>query len=142
VTPRRIVVGVDGSPCSLAAVKWAADLASATGAEILAVHALGLLDRLEPGDRPVPAEAHLEEIEDRFENRWCAGLSALPHHTEMRYGPPGRVILEVAAETDADLVVVGSRGTGNSPDLVLGSTSSEIARHSQRAVLIVPTAVS
>ena len=35
--PDRIVLGIDGSPASAAAVEWTADVAKATGAEVLAV---------------------------------------------------------------------------------------------------------
>jgi nucleotide-binding universal stress UspA family protein len=136
--PRRILVGVDGSDNSLAAVTWAADLASCTGAEVVAVHVLGLLERMEPGAPAVPVESHLDQIRDRFEHDWCAPLAGLAFSTELRYGSPVGVILDMAEEADADLVVVGSRGLGGFADLRLGSTSSQIAQHAGRAVLIVP----
>jgi nucleotide-binding universal stress UspA family protein len=47
-------------------------------------------------------------------------------------------LLEVADEVDADLIAVGSRGLGGFPELLLGSTSTQLAQHSRRPVLIVP----
>jgi nucleotide-binding universal stress UspA family protein len=44
VPTAAIVVGVDTSPESIAALQWAADLASRTGSPLLAVHAEGLLE--------------------------------------------------------------------------------------------------
>ncbi len=66
---RTIVVGVDGSPDSRRAVEWAADLAAETGARVVAVHAVGLLEH-ESGD---PTGAHLAPDLDR----WTAGLDVL-----------------------------------------------------------------
>jgi len=140
MTLSRILVAVDGSTNSLAAVGWAADLAAPTGAEVVAVHVLGLLDRLGPGTEAVPVESHLEEIRERFENSWCAPLRAVRFRTELRYGSPVQVILDLAEETGADLIVLGSRGLGGFPELLLGSTSSQVAQHANRAVLIVPPA--
>ena len=50
--------------------------------------------------------------------------------TELRDGNPVQVLLAVADEVDADLIVVGSRGFGGFPTLLLGSTSTQLAQHS------------
>lgn len=136
----RVVVGIDGSPNSRAAASWAARLAGALGAEVVAVHALGLLERLQPEGGPEPAETHLPEIEALFQQDWCAPLTdaGTRFRCELRYGPPVQVLLEVADTEDADLVVVGSRGVGGPSALLLGSTSSRLATASSRPVMIVP----
>ena len=48
-------------------------------------------------------------------------------------------LLAAADEEDADLIVVGSRGLGGFPQLLLGSTSTQLAQHSSRPVTIVPS---
>jgi nucleotide-binding universal stress UspA family protein len=48
------------------------------------------------------------------------------------------VLPAVAAEVDADLIVVGSRGLGSYPELLLGSTSTQVAQNAHRPVMIVP----
>jgi nucleotide-binding universal stress UspA family protein len=135
----RIVVAVDGSANSITALGWAADLAAVTGAEVLAVHALGLLEGSDT-DGPVPTQSHREEIRDRFETTWCAPLAeaGVPNRRMLRDGNPVSVILTVADEEEADLIVVGSRGLGGYPELLLGSTSTQIAQRSTRPVVIVP----
>ncbi|HET9442487.1 MAG TPA: universal stress protein [Acidimicrobiales bacterium] len=139
---RRIVVGVDGSDNAAVAVAWAASLAAATGAEVVAVHALGLLDHLGPGD-PVLAQPHRDEIGLEFEKAWCAPLDepGVACRKVMRDGPPADVLLAEADEVGADLIVVGSRGVGTVAELVLGSTSTQVARRSTRPVTIVPIGV-
>ena len=44
----------------------------------------------------------------------------------------------VEAGKDADMIVLGSRGTGGFARLTLGSTASQVAHHAQCPVLIVP----
>lgn len=136
----RIIVAVDGSANSVAALGWATDLALKTGAEVVAVHALGLLER-DDQDVVVPSQPHREEVRERFETVWCSQLdqAGVPCRRLLRDGNPVSVILEVAEEEDADLVVVGSRGLGGYPELLLGSTSTQIAQRSTRPVVIVPT---
>jgi nucleotide-binding universal stress UspA family protein len=51
-------------------------------------------------------------------------------------GAPARALLDMA--TDADLVVVGSRGLGGFAGLLLGSVSQQVAHHASCPVVIVP----
>jgi nucleotide-binding universal stress UspA family protein len=137
----RIVVGVDGSPNGHRALEWAAGLAERLGAELVAVHALGLLERLDDGE-PVPVQGHRDEVIERFERTWCAPLdeSPVPSRRLARDGNPVSALLAVADEVGADLVVVGSRGVGDRPELLLGSTSTQVAQRSRRPVVVIPAA--
>jgi nucleotide-binding universal stress UspA family protein len=135
-------VGVDGSDNSLAAVRWTADLAKDLGpdVEVVAVHALGLLEHLDPDQDPIPVERHQAEIEQLFRREWCSPLTdaGVYFTTELVYGPPVQVLLGAADREEADLVVMGSRGLGRFPERLLGSTSTQIASESRRPVVIVP----
>jgi nucleotide-binding universal stress UspA family protein len=137
----RIIVAVDGSENSLAAVAWAAGLAEATGAEVVAVHAVGLLEQLDEGGAPVATQPHRDEIQRQFEVTWCAPLdqASVRCRRLLRDGNPVSVLLAVADEEDADLLVLGSRGLGGYPEALLGSTSTQVAQHSSRPVTIVPS---
>ena len=46
-------------------------------------------------------------------------------------------LLALADDTDADLIVVGSRGLGRAARFLRGSVSSRIANHADRSVMIV-----
>lgn len=137
----RILVAVDGSPTSARAVEWTAGLGHMTGAEIIAVHALGLLER-DPDGTLVPAQPHRHEIQERFESTWCEPLrtAGVPHRCLFHDGEPVSVILTVSAEEVVDLLVLGSRGLGGYPELLLGSTSTQVAQRSLTPVTIIPPA--
>jgi nucleotide-binding universal stress UspA family protein len=135
----HIVVGVDGSESSLVAVDWAAGLAGLLDAEVVAAHALGLLEAL-GSDDPVPSFPHREEIRRLVETAWCAAVDTARVRTRhvLQDGPAVNVLLAVADEVDADLIVVGSRGLGGYPQLLLGSTSTQVAQNGHRPGMIVP----
>ena len=53
-------------------------------------------------------------------------------------GYPPKVIIDVATNEDADLVVTGRRGLGGLKELLLGSTSNNLVHHLNRPLVIVP----
>jgi nucleotide-binding universal stress UspA family protein len=136
--PRRVVVGVDGSGTARRALAAALAMAERAGAQVVAVHALGLLDEMH--DSSVPDEVWRAEARRRVETTWCGPLLAAGggHRVELRDGPAPDVVLAVAAEEHAVLVVVGSRGVGAEPARALGSTSLRLLEASRLPVLVVP----
>lgn len=124
-----ILVGVDGSDDSRRALEWAVRLAEGVDAEVLAVHALGLLDHLTP-----------DEVTEAFTTRWCAPLDGtdVRSRRETVEGPPSMALLRVLEENAADLVVVGTRGIGGHTERLLGSTSLHLIQHSPVPVTVVP----
>lgn len=127
----RILVAIDGSADSLAAVEWAAGLAALAGAEVVAVHAAGLLE-----------QARSDELRRTLAEAWCEPLLAagVPTREVVRDGSAVPVILATADEEEVDLLVLGSRGAGSSPVQVLGSTSTRVSQQANRPVVIVPGA--
>jgi nucleotide-binding universal stress UspA family protein len=131
-----IVVGVDGSPPSEAAVRWAADLAHATGAAVVAVHAASLVERYRSG---AGSEDSFEaDLRQTVEQSWCGPLRerGVLHSVVVRPEPPVELLLEVAAEEGA-LLVVGRRGTGLRDADLLGSTSRRLVSEAPGAVVVV-----
>jgi nucleotide-binding universal stress UspA family protein len=138
MTGSRIVVGVDGSATSQEALRWAVELGGALGAEVVAVHALGLLDRWHDPD--ASARSWRTTLCGLVELTWCAPLLRAPgaHRVEVRDGHPVDVLLAAAARERATLLVVGSRGVGANPALALGSTSLRMLQAASVPVLVVP----
>jgi nucleotide-binding universal stress UspA family protein len=132
-----VVCGIDGSVNAQHALQWAADLVASTGGEVIAIHALGLVERL--GGETVPTASHRSEIEDLCVTVWCAHLadSGVAWRHAVLDGHPVDVMLRAAEEYDAGLIVVGRRGQGNAA--AIGSTSAELARHATFPVAIVPS---
>ena len=135
-----IVVGVDGSPNSRRALGVAAQLAAATGAPIFAVHAMGLLTHTDTGMEP--SATHRAELEERLRTEWCQLLDgdAGVEKWSCRVvdGNPADVLLHAADEEGAAYIVVGSRGVGGHPDLMLGSTSHQVIQHTPCPAVVVP----
>jgi len=140
---RRIVVGVDDSSGSAAALAWALALAAETGAEVEVVHAYELPYSWINGYAPdlerwmregaEAARATLDRIVD-------AALEGHPDYVEVRRtvgeGTPAQVLLDRSG--DADLLVIGSRGRGGFAGLLLGSVSQQCVHHARRPVVVIP----
>ena len=139
-----ILVGVDGSAESDRAAEFAARLAMQLEARVVAVHAVGLLD-VWPDSPDSPegssnkhnSHAHVTAL---MEGPWTETIRRIGIHPSVALvdGPPARVLLELADEIDADLIVVGSRGAGQSELVALGDTSTKLAHQADRPVLIIP----
>jgi nucleotide-binding universal stress UspA family protein len=130
---QTIAVGFDGSPDAQAAVRWAVALAEPLGAQVVFVHAAGLLDHLDEPD----------VLSDLQETAWVlagqAGLDASRGRWQVVDGDPCSVLLRAAdPPVSADLLVVGSRGNGAHLGHLLGSTSHELAEHATIPLVIVP----
>ncbi|QAY74004.1 universal stress protein [Agromyces protaetiae] len=132
----RIVVGVDGSPSSISAMRRAVVLAEALGREVVGVTAWELPQGFggplpagwspEEDAREISAQASRDAFGDTVPEVYRAVISK---------GPAAHTLLE-ASET-ADLLVVGSRGRGGFARLLLGSVSATLAEHANCSVLIV-----
>ncbi len=140
----RIVVAADGSECAHRAVEWCAQMAPALDAEVVAVHAV------EDPVYPMPALAYVavppltqearDEIRRALEDEWCAPLkqAGARYRPVLVDGPASSAIIRVAEEEDASLVVTGRRGRGGFAELLLGSTSHQLAHHVGRPLVIIP----
>lgn len=146
---KRIVVADDGSEAALVAVELAVELAAAMGAELLAL-AVGDTRALaapnvaafarSEGIDPVEAQDAMLASVTRHLDR-CRDLAARRGVTRFRAArrageDPALAIIEFAAENEADLIVVGSRGHSRIPGLLLGSVSQKLAAHAPCSVLI------
>jgi nucleotide-binding universal stress UspA family protein len=126
---RRVVVGVDGSPQSLAALRWARDLAREEGCPLVALHVHTF------GRLPRDVEPELGEARAWLERVVTDELGAGTAMCEVEVGAPGEAVLRAVG--DEDLLVLGARGTGGFAGLHLGSVSDQCCRHAPCAVAIV-----
>jgi nucleotide-binding universal stress UspA family protein len=144
---KRIVVGVDGSAHADAALQWAARMAKGMGSEVIAVFAIAPPVYFDMGNAAptIPVQYDEEwraEMKQEFEKTWCEPLRGahVAYRTVIKDGRPASVIVKVADDNDADVVVVGRRGRGGVRELLLGSVSHELVLHCKRPVLVVSSA--
>ena len=132
----RIVVGVDGSASSRAAMDWAVDEARLRNGQVLALSAwhypyvsdaLGQVWEYQGFEEDARAvlDEELERVRDRgvqITGRLIQGTAASAL---------------VDASHRADLVIVGSHGRGGFTGMLLGSVSTQTVHHAQCPVLVV-----
>lgn len=136
-TEHRIVVGIDGSPSSIAGMEWAANQAELTGASLEVLMAWEWLTGY--GRSPINPEFqqerfcqtalsdHLKPIRDAD-----PGISIQPTAIE---GHPAPML--VKASEGADLLVVGSRGHGEFVGVLLGSVSEHCVTNAHCPVVVL-----
>jgi nucleotide-binding universal stress UspA family protein len=139
----RILLAVDGSESARHAVAWCAQHARLLGASVVAVHAVEGPDYDAPSSPflvPPVSDSRVEELRSHVRQEWCGelvGAGVLSEVTVVQ-GPAAKVVEELAASGDFDLVVVGRRGHGAIARVLLGSTSSALAHRLGRPLVIVP----
>jgi nucleotide-binding universal stress UspA family protein len=127
----RIVVGTDGSDSAARAVEHAARLARTAGAELLVAHVYRTRD---PAEATAPRDLGASLLRD-VAARHGEGLTV---RSVLREGPAGDVLVALAAEENAGLVVVGNRGLGRRRVLI-GTVPARVAAGAPCDVFIAHT---
>jgi nucleotide-binding universal stress UspA family protein len=136
-----VVVGIDGSPESVAALSWAGRYAAATGATVRAVRiwhfptAAGM-----PPQGKAPVEV-TEEIEEHMRADLTDAIAkanlapSVPVEIRTAYGHPAQVLIEESRR--ASLLVVGHRGHGGFTEMLTGSVAMHCVSHAACPVVVV-----
>lgn len=151
----RILVPLDGSSLSEAAIPHARELAKRFGAELVLLQATTslaqVLTQTAAGMEPTPAgpdltvrlaeETVTAEADEAKEylTRTGAVLEAegIRVQREVVEGNAGQVLLDYATQHQIDLIVMSSHGRGGLGRLVYGSVADEVIRHGHVPVLLV-----
>jgi nucleotide-binding universal stress UspA family protein len=135
-----VVVGVDGSAESVAALRWAARYATATGARVralLAWHYPGAAGGPPTGKAPEAihdqTDAEMHETLDAAIAK--AGQEAAGVEKGTAYGHPAQVLIEASEE--ASLLVVGRHGHGAFSGMLLGSVSIHCVTGAHCPVVVI-----
>jgi len=133
----RIVVGVDGSASSIAALNWAVHQAELAGARLEAVTAWQWPSKYQwtrtppdydpAGDAQKGVDAIIDEARSAY--------PSVPVQSKVVEGSPARVLVEESQ--GAELLVVGSRGHGEFPGMLLGSVSQHCVTSAHCAVVVL-----
>jgi nucleotide-binding universal stress UspA family protein len=136
--PLPVVVGVDGTPRSEAAIAFAYEAAAERGVELVALHTWSSVE-FAPGKSPlVDWQAVLGEEEIVLAEQlagWGAKYPDVPVRRLVARDAAARSLVQLSE--NAQLVVVGSRGRGNLAGLLLGSVSHAVLHRSHCPVAVV-----
>lgn len=143
---RQVVVGVDGSKPSQAALRFAATTAAETFAPLVLVTAwhpapaetweAAYWTSVDPGaGLGETARRAAEDVVSEAEREARQAYPDLQTRTEVIGGPADRVLADCSA--DAALVVVGARGRGGFTGLLLGSVSHGVIHRASCPVAVV-----
>src|SRR4051812_12641369 len=139
-----IVVGTDGSPSADRAVEQAATLAKMMGARLELVsgyrrdHSVGLSGGTYAGDVTEEARKAADVCLEQTAKRLRA--DGFEVETHCMVGDPADSLIGVAELTNADLIVVGSKGMQGGRRFLLGNVPNKVSHHAPCSVMIVRTA--
>ena len=140
---RRIVVGVDGSPSSLAALHWAHRQAELTGASLVVVGAWGFpIYVAEPNasSMEIDLQAVVRRQLHTAIERTLPTRSGVPISVVLRECSPALALLEESE--GAELLVLGRRGHDELTEMLLGSVSMRCVARARCPVVVVHARVS
>jgi len=144
----EIVVGVDGSPQSRAALDWAMTEAGLRQVPLTvmtvippAVEASGVTGQLSPLDESFsgPGRSAVRLATQEIVDKAVADRAGQPEVTVTVRVVTGRPADElIQASDDAELLVVAAHGAGGFRRLVMGSVSTQVVHHSRCPVVVIP----
>lgn len=123
----KILVGSDGSSSAAQAIARAATLAEAAGGSLVILGVCG-----GEGDRA----ALLEKLQASADELAASGL---PVQARVEVGDASDVLLEVATEMGADLIVLGNKGMTGARRFILGSVPDKVSHKATCSVMIART---
>ncbi|MHA2380022.1 MAG: universal stress protein [Candidatus Thorarchaeota archaeon] len=141
VNIKSLLVAVDGSEFSDKAVRYACAMGPSLGAEVVLLHVVPMLVSATPyhdtvSDQPFLA---LQKVgEDILAKAKKIAVALKCEVTELiSHGDPANKIVDIAAERDADLIIMGSRGVSGIKRLFVGSISDKVMNQAPCPVMIV-----
>jgi nucleotide-binding universal stress UspA family protein len=140
---KRILVATDGSATAQEAVAWAADLAATLGAEVVLMSVIDFANLgLSAGfGFPILEETQMRErLNQELNGAWSERMreAQVNFRTLVSEGNPAPAIVQTAADEEADLIVMGSRGRSGLNELLVGSVAHRVTHHARTPVVIVP----
>ena len=141
----KILIGIDDSPHSNAALDWVKQMTWPLGTHCVLVCAIP--SEVMPYALRVPGAAFVDpELDDGRVKAQQDLLARVEHELEaarlettvrITHGDPREVLVRTAETERADLVIVGSHGRTGVPKLLMGSVASHVVTHAPCSVLVI-----
>jgi len=138
----RVLVPTDFSPAAEVAYSWAHAMRRAFDAEVILLHVIDPdvtgLTPLSTLPMPSTEEGIMERVREEAANLLSRLSTEFPQaRTLIREGSPQAVIVEVASEVDAHLIVMGTHGRTGLAHAAFGSVAEHVIQHSNIPVLAI-----
>ncbi|MPS73025.1 MAG: universal stress protein [Chryseobacterium sp.] len=140
---KKILIAVDDSPFGMRAAHIGFDIAKQLSASVALVYVINEMKELPNPDLGVDSrELHatlLREADktlDQYAEMYSDDIKMFRFTPE---GDPKEEIIQIAAEWDADMIVIGSHGRSGISKIFMGSVADHVVRHSKVPVLLTPT---
>jgi nucleotide-binding universal stress UspA family protein len=136
----KILIAIDTHPSSEIVALNGLQLAKQFNSEI------ALISIIDPDSIPDEGTATSRELDDMMEHNLNHSqvnviekiFKDYPVKSFVEKGVPSKVILKTAESWGADIIVMGTHGRKGLPHLLMGSVAEEVARHSKKALIIIP----
>ena len=141
----NIIVPTDGSVNSKRALEHAVVIASSLGATITLVYVANIVSVISNFDQIPNASGYVTEqvaldMEEEGKGILDEFAKSIPQNIEVKsvfeVGSPGPAVLSVAKKYNADLIVMGRRGSHSLSEQILGSASTYVLAHAKCPVLL------
>lgn len=143
---RRILVPVDESRPAVNSLSVAAGVAGGTEATVVLAHVVEAMGAGSVNDEYNLRALYGDSLDDMQKSgeeslrrmAETGPFTGLKVETRLRFGDPARALLDIAAEDDVDLIVMGSHGRGAWGRMIMGSVSQRVIQNSKVPVVVVP----
>jgi nucleotide-binding universal stress UspA family protein len=139
----NILIPVDGSKCSLNAVKTGIELAQKLSANVMLLCVVDMTDMVDNAAVGAIIDKDVETMyEEEADKVIDEAMAKYPYAKTSRIeeeGIPKEAINTIAQEHKADLIVMGTHGRTGLRHLFMGSVAEYVIRHSKVPVMVVTT---
>jgi len=133
---QSVLIPVDFSEASKAALQYAVDLVKSLGARLFLLHVPGTTGENFEADFPVGRfESAMKEQFGELLNQ--QNLKGLRPEFASRIGTPAEEIVRYADARDVDLIIMGTHGRSGVAHLVMGSVAEQVVRTAPCPVLLI-----
>lgn len=140
LTTRSVLIGVDGSEESHAAVRWVLEMKGDADVQVVAASVEQPYVEWTPATSPENWRRDLERKIREDHTRELADAGVEVHALALRGSNAADVLLQAAKDERTDLVVVGTRGLGGFTGLRVGGVALKTLHRADRPVILVPPA--
>ncbi len=139
---KRILVPIDFSEQSMCAAKVAAKIAKKIKADIYLLHMLempeGIVDMMSAGDDTPASMLLMNKVHERFnELKEESFFDGITLYEKVQFHKTFDGVITESKNDDIDLIVMGSSGTSGYTEMLIGSNTEKVVRHSDIPVLVV-----